>query len=137
MRQALSRGNALALTAALRSEMSLEYDKKLISLAKALRKNMTDEEKHLWYDFFKKLPVTVNRQKVIGDYIVDFFVAEQRIAIEVDGTQHGDPEQREKDKKRDFELRSLGIRVLRYTNKDVCQRFENVCEDILRHLQLR
>ena len=117
--------------------MSLEYDKKLISLAKALRKNMTDEEKHLWYDFFKKLPVTVNRQKVIGDYIVDFFVAEQRIAIEVDGTQHGDPEQREKDKKRDFELRSLGIRVLRYTNKDVRQRFENVCEDILRHLQLR
>lgn len=67
--------------------MIYSYNKKLVSNARALRNNMTDEENHLWYDFLKKLPLTVNRQKNIGNYIVDFFIASKRIVIEIDGIQ--------------------------------------------------
>ena len=50
---------------------------------------MTDEEKHLWYDFLKYLPITVNRQKIVSNYILDFFIASKKLAIELDGSQHG------------------------------------------------
>ena len=116
--------------------MLYNYNKKLVSNARALRKNMTDEEKHLWYDFLKKLPVTVNRQKNIGNYIVDFYIASQRVVIEVDGMQHGALEQLESDKKRDADFYRLGITVLRYKNRDIRERFEAVCMDILRTLGL-
>ena len=117
--------------------MIYNYNKKLVSNAQNLRKNMTDEEKHLWYDFLKKLPVTVNRQKNIGDYIVDYFIASKRIVIELDGSQHGLPENRESDKKRDVDLQRLGITVLRYTNYLIRHQFREVCEDILKHLDLK
>ena len=72
--------------------MIYSYNKKLVSNARALRNNMSDEENQLWYDFLKKLPLTVNRQKNIGNYIVDFFIASKRIVIEIDGIQHKIPE---------------------------------------------
>ena len=56
--------------------------------AKTLRKNMTKEERHLWYDFLKTLPITANRQKVLGNYIVDFYIAAAKLVIELDGSQH-------------------------------------------------
>jgi len=59
--------------------MYKEYNNKLIPNAKDLRRNMTPEERHLWYDFLKKLPLTVNRQKVIDNYIVDFFIASKKM----------------------------------------------------------
>lgn len=114
--------------------MIYKYNKKYVSIAKTLRKNMTLEEKHLWYDFLKKLPVTVNRQKNIGDYIVDFFIAKNRIVIEIDGIQHKMDEHRIADEKRDLYLQSLGITVLRYSNDDVNNNFTAVCNDIMRHL---
>lgn len=101
-----------------------------------LRRKMTSEEKHLWYDFLKKLPITVNRQRNIGNYIVDFYIARTRTVIEIDGMQHGDPQNAAADKKRDEELRQLGITVLRYQNDDIHQRFEEVCNDILKHIGL-
>ena len=55
-------------------EMSLSYNKKLIPRAKELRRNMTQQEKHLWYDFLAKYPVRFQRQKTIGNFIVDFFL---------------------------------------------------------------
>ena len=116
--------------------MIYRYNKSLVPLAQNLRKNMTKEEKHLWYDFLKKLPVTVNRQKNIGNYIVDFFIAKKRIVIEIDGVQHGFEENTQKDVERDADFSKLGITVLRYTNKDINQRFNSVCLDILSHLGL-
>ena len=116
--------------------MIYSYNKKLVSNAKALRKNMTPEEKHLWYDFLLKLPLTVNRQKNIGNYIVDFFIAEKRVVIEIDGLQHNVPQNEENDKRRDAELNALGIKVLRYTNASINKNFSVVCEDILNHLEL-
>ncbi|MBQ7337952.1 MAG: DUF559 domain-containing protein [Clostridia bacterium] len=117
--------------------MIYKYDKNLVAAAKTLRKNMTHEEKHLWYDFLKKLPVTVNRQKNIGNYIVDFFIATKRIVIEIDGAQHQVPKNWKADKIRDFELQQLGITVLRYSNRDVNDHFQVVCMDILKHLGLQ
>ena len=97
---------------------------------------MTPEEKHLWYDFLKKLPVTVNRQKNIGNYIVDFFIASHRIVIEIDGKQHRSEEGKEKDAIRDTDLSALGIKILRYRNHDINSHFGYVCNDILKHLGL-
>lgn len=116
--------------------MIYKYNKNYVSLAQNLRKNMTREEKHLWYDFFKKLPITINRQKNIGNYIVDFFIAKSRIVIEIDGQGHGFEENIQKDKNRDEDFNNLGITVLRYTNDDVNRRFNSVCQDILLHLGL-
>ena len=110
--------------------MNTKYNPRLTGNAKKLRKNMTAEERHLWYDFLKKLSVTVNRQKVIGNYIVDFHIATSKIVIELDGWQHYEDKGIENDAKRDAFLKSLGIKVLRYSNLDVNRRFESVCQDI-------
>jgi very-short-patch-repair endonuclease len=98
---------------------------------------MTKEERHLWYDFFKELPVTIHRQKIIFNYIVDFYCASAKIAIEIDGTQHYEKDGRIKDSKRDKELETLGIVVLRYSNFEINNCFEAVCQDILIHINER
>ena len=107
---------------------------KLTANAKALRKNMTKEERHLWYDFLKSLPMTVHRQKVIGHYIVDFYIAEAKIVIELDGTQHFDDEGKQKDFERDAYLQAQGLTVLRYANSDINKNFQSVCQDIWNHV---
>ena len=98
---------------------------------------MTKEEKHLWYDFLKKLPQTVNRQKVVGKYILDFYCASAKIAIELDGAQHYEKEGKEKDKERDCFLNEQGITVLRYTNIDINSNFDGVCADILKQIECK
>ena len=112
------------------------YNKKLVSTAQGLRKNMTSEERHLWYDFLKRLPVAAKRQKNIENYILDFYIPSAKLAIEVDGRQHKLPEHLEQDRLRDEKLASLGIAVVRYTNEDVRNRFQAVAEDILMRLGL-
>ena len=115
-------------------EMNKTNNSKLTDNAQSLRKNMTKEERHLWYDFLKTLPLTVNRQKVIGNYIVDFYIASSKIVIEIDGSQHYEDSGRENDTKRDAFLNDSGIKVLRYSNLDINQRFDSVCEDILQNI---
>ena len=110
--------------------MNTTYNKKLASNAKTLRKNMTKEECHLWYDFLKTLPMMVHRQKVIGNYIVVFYIAEAKTVIELDGSQHYDTQGQQADAVRDAYLRSLGLTILRYANSDVNQNFAGACEDI-------
>lgn len=106
----------------------------LTGRAQTLRKEMTKEEKHLWYDFLKNLPKNFNRQKVFDPYILDFYCAEEKIAIELDGSQHYEPTGRETDRVRDAFLREKGIFVLRYTNYQINHEFPSVCADILKHL---
>lgn len=95
---------------------------------------MTPEEKHLWYDFLKHLPLTINRQKVIGQYVVDFYCANAKIVIELDGSQHYTESAIKKDEKRDKFLNEFGITVLRYSNYDINTNFKGVCNDILNHI---
>ena len=96
---------------------------------------MTKEERHLWYDFLKGLSVMVHRQKVIGNYIVDFYIAEAGVVIELDGSQHYEEKGKQTDAQRDAYLRSLGLTVLRYSNADVNLRFDAVCRDIWNRLK--
>ena len=95
---------------------------------------MTREERKFWYEFLKHLPITVNRQKAIGPYIVDFYIHMGKLVIELDGDQHGEPDGLTKDKHRDAWLRERGMTVLRYPNSFVDSSFEEVCQDILSHL---
>ena len=110
------------------------YNKKLKSNARVLRTDMTPEESHLWYDFLKKLPISVYRQRPIGNYIADFYIASGKLVIEIDGAQHQMAENRENDAKRDVYFQSLGISVKRYTNRDINHNFRAVCEDLLKTL---
>ena len=107
---------------------------KLTKYSQQLRKDMTPEEKKLWYQFLKALPFTIRRQKVIGNYIADFFCAKTMLVIEIDGTQHFEEVGLQADKERDAYFRSLGITVLRYSNRQINQDFSGVCEDVLHHL---
>jgi len=95
---------------------------------------MTPEEKHLWYDFLKKLPYTVRRQHNIENYIVDFYIAKKKIVIEVDGIQHKIPDHKEADRIRDDALAAWGITVLRYSNRSINENFGAVTGDIMKNL---
>ena len=108
-------------------------EKNLKGFSRSLRKNMTKEERHLWYDFLKEFPVMVHRQKVIGSYIVDFYIAEKKLVIELDGSQHYSEEGKAYDAERDAFLNAQGLTVLRYANSDVNTQFEAVCRDIWNH----
>ena len=107
---------------------------KLKKNAQNLRKGMTKEERHLWYDFLKGLSVTVHRQKVMGNYILDFYIASKKIAIELDGSQHFEEDGIKKDEARDDYLQKRGILVLRYTNLEIARNFDDVCRDIWKHV---
>ena len=112
------------------------YNEKLTRNAQSLRKNMTPEEKHLWYDFLKFLPMIVKRQYVVENYILDFFIPSKNIAIELDGSQHYEPEAKENDKARTENLFNLGISVIRYTNFEVSKNFDGVVKDLMKLLDL-
>lgn len=99
--------------------MNDTYNPKLTGNAQKLRRSMTKEERHLWYDFLKSLPVTVHRQKVFGNYIADFYIASAGIIIELDGSQHFDNEGISRDAARDSFFRFAGyfrpsLRKFRY-----------------------
>ncbi len=117
--------------------MNTLYNSKLTANSKKLRRNMTKEERHLWYDFLRELPEMVHRQKAIGPYIVDFYIASAKIVIELDGSQHYEEPGQEQDQMRDQYLNENGIFVLRYSNADINRNFQGVCEDILKNLHIR
>ena len=97
---------------------------------------MTPEEKKLWYDLLKRLPMTVRRQHNIENYIVDFYIASKNVIIEVDGLQHLSNEGRESDEIRDKSLAKWGITTLRYSNESINRNFTKIAEDILQKLGL-
>ena len=113
--------------------MQAKHNKNLVPYAKQLRKEMTAEERHLWYVFLRNYPVRFARQKVLGKYIADFYCAKAKLIVELDGSQHYEEEGKDSDRERDAYLSGLGIKVLRYSNLDIKQRFQSVCDDILKH----
>ena len=110
--------------------MSLPYKNELIPRAKALRKNATPQENHLWYDFLRGYPVRFQRQKTIGSFIADFYCHAARLVIEVDGSQHYEPQGLAYDEERTAVLSEYGLEVLRFSNRDVNTNFQGVCEQI-------
>ncbi len=107
--------------------MQSKHNKELTPLAKQLRREMTKEERHLWYDFLRTYPVRFSRQKVLGRYIVDFYSAKAKLVIELDGSQHYGAEQVAKDAERTAFLNGYGLQVIRIPNHEVSENFEGVC----------
>ena len=110
--------------------MQRKHNKAIVPVAKALRKNMTKEERHLWYDYLRQYPIRFSRQKVLGRYIVDFYCAEAQLVVELDGSQHYDEDVAVKDEERTQFLNNYGISVIRIPNNEIHQNFNGVCEYI-------
>ena len=110
--------------------MQPKYNKQLVPLAKQLRKEMTKEERHLWYDFLRSYPVRFSRQNVPGEYIADFYSAEEKLVIELDVSQHYEDRSVKKDADRTAFLEGYGLRVIRIPNNEVGRNFRGVCEYI-------
>ena len=106
------------------------YNKKYTKLAKSLRKFMTKEEKHLWYDCLSIFPIKFYRQKQIGNFIVDFYCEKAKLVIELDGSQHYNDEIKEYDIERTKYLKKYGLQVIRFTNLDIKDNFDGVCDAI-------
>ena len=102
----------------------------LVKLAKELRKNMTPEEKKLWYQYLRTYPIKFDRQKVIGHYICDFYCPTIRLVIELDGKQHYNEEDAAYDRERTRFLESYHMTVIRYYDGLIRKQFGDVCEDI-------
>lgn len=107
-----------------------EYNKSNIPLAKTLRKNMTPWEGKLWYVFLRSYPIRFQRQKAIGNYIVDFYCVRASLVIELDGGGHYVTEQIENDKIHTKELEKMNLTVIRICNLDIDNNFRGVCEYI-------
>ena len=110
--------------------MNYKHNKSLVSNAKELRNNMTKQERHLWYDFLKSHSMRFQRQKIIGKYIVDFYCAEAKLVIELDGGQHYEEAGKEYDAERSAFLAAYGLRIIRIPNNEIDCNFEGVCEYI-------
>ncbi len=108
----------------------LPYKKSNIPLAKNLRKNMTPWERKLWYEFLSGYPIRFQRQKAIGNYIVDFYCAKSRLVIELDGSQHYNKTDMLKDKIRTEKLEEFNLTVIRIPNNEIDENFDGVCEFI-------
>ncbi len=107
-----------------------KHNSNLVAYARDLRKNMTKEERRLWYDFLNTYPIKFTRQKILGKYIADFYCAKANLVIELDGSQHYEPEGIENDNKRTAYLNRYKIRVIRISNLDIKNNFEVVCQYI-------
>ena len=110
----------------------LTYNKSLKQLSRNLRRNMTDAEMLLWSKLRGKQlkGLQFYRQKIIDNYIVDFYCPKLKLVIEVDGGQHYSAEGREKDKKRDNDMMRAGITVLRFSDREVLGQHDVVLEKI-------
>ena len=112
--------------------MQRKHNKDIVPTAKMLRKNMTKEEKHLWYDFLRAYPVRFSRQKVLGKYIADFYCAKAKLVIELDGSGHYTEEGKQYDAERTSFLEEYGLTVVRIANTEIHKNFEGVCSYIAR-----
>ena len=104
----------------------LKKNNKLLNIARILRRNMTRQEKHLWYDFLRYYPVKIYKQRIIDNFIADFYCHSARLVIELDGSQHYTNQGKAQDAARTEILERYGIYVLRFSNKDIDESFEGV-----------
>ena len=110
--------------------MNYKHNSNLTERARELRKNMTAEEKILWYQFLKDYPVRFLRQKIIDNYIADFYCSKAKLVIELDGSQHYEEANLENDTVRTKFLEGYGLKIIRIPNNQVFKNFRGVCEYI-------
>ena len=108
----------------------MKHNPKLTARAQDLRRNMTKEERKLWYEYLHSYPQRFRRQVTFGGFILDFYCASAKLAIELDGSQHFTQEGQARDTERTAFLEANGIHVLRFSNADVLKNLRGVCEQI-------
>ncbi len=112
------------------TDRTIYYHATLKPRAQELRREATKQENHLWHDFLRNHPLRFRRQKQFARYIVDFYCSSAKLVIEIDGSQHYTEDGLLHDESRTAYLESIGLHVLRFTNYDIDQRFESVCQQI-------
>ena len=110
--------------------MTIPKDYSQLENARRLRREMTPHERKLWYLFLRKYPVKIYKQRIIGKFVVDFYCACAKLVIEVDGSQHYEPQGMAYDAERSAFLSAMGLDVLRFSNRDIDRDFRGVCEQI-------
>ena len=110
--------------------MTIPKDNSQLENARRLRREMTPHERKLWYLFLRKYPVKIYKQRIIGRFIVDFYCASAKLVIEVDVSQHYEPQGMAYDTERSVFLSALGLKVLRLSNREIDRDFRSVCEQI-------
>ena len=112
-----------------------KHNSGLTGTARALRRNMTKEERRLWYCFLRTYSVRFYRQKVLGNYIADFYCARAKLIVELDGSQHYESFGKAYDEERTLFLKQYGCKVLRIPNNEVNRNFQGVCKWIDLHVK--
>ena len=107
-----------------------KHNPELTGNARQLRKNMTLEERILWYQYLRNYPVKFYRQRVLGNYIADFYCAKARLVVELDGSQHYEAAGLAYDRLRTERLEEFDLTVLRVPNNEVKRNLRGVCEAI-------
>ncbi|HKL43940.1 MAG TPA: endonuclease domain-containing protein, partial [Candidatus Absconditabacterales bacterium] len=118
----------------------LPYNPDLKKRSQELRNNITQAENKLRYKFLRGKDFNTARQKIINNYIVDFYIASKRLVIEIDGDTHRSEEEIKYDKRRTKELEEYGLKVIRFTNNEVYDNFEEVCnriEDVIEKQKIK
>ena len=118
-------------------ETTVVKNNKMLPVARRLRREMTLSEQHLWFRFLRSYPVKIYKQRIIESFVVDFYCAEARLVIELDGLQHYTEQGKAYDEERSAILHGYGLKVLRFSNRDVNNHFDAVCETIDREVQIR
>ena len=117
--------------------MNLPKDNSKLDMAKKLRREMTPHERKLWYLFLKNYPVKIYKQRIIDRFIVDFYCASAKLVIEIDGSQHYEDKGQISDQERTAILESYGLKVIRYSNREIDREFSAVCESIIEAINER
>ena len=109
----------------------------MTQFARNLRNNSIPQERKLWYQFLSKFSLRIHRQKTIGPYIVDFYCHKAKLVIEIDGSQHIEQKNQESDQKRTKYFESIGLEMIRFTNRDVNNNFDGVCNKIVQTINTK
>ena len=110
--------------------MTIPKDNSQLENARRLCREIPPHERKPWYLFLRKYPVKIYKQRIFGRFIVDFYCASAKVVIEVDGSQHYEPQGMAYDAERSAFLSALGLEVLRFSNRDIDRDFRGVCEEI-------
>ena len=110
--------------------MQIPKDNAKLEAAKELRRKMTPHERKLWNLFLRNYPIKIYKQRIIGSFIVDFYCHRAKLVIEIDGSQHYEENGIAYDKERSAYLQSLGLKVVRYSNREITWNFKKVCEQL-------
>ena len=110
--------------------MTIPKDNNQLENARRLRREMTPHERKLWYLFLRQYPVKIYKQRIIGRFIVDFYCASAKLVIELDGSQHYESQGLAYDSERSAFLEGFGLKVLRFSNREIDRDFQGVCEQI-------